>query len=573
MRFFEGARKQEIFLLTLLAAVVAALTFAGAVYYVGMPLLGALYAAVRSVGGGNDWNEYGWPGNVGAWLALLLISWVAVKAAMLAFAASVDAFLCRFRRGHTIVCGLGERGRVLSEALLQAGDKVTVLDLDHRNLYSGTLRAQGTRVVVGDATSPEYLRLVRADRARRIVAVLRFDDQNAAVAYALRETFGPTHPVCHIHNSDTATWSALLDSTQGRVVPFSVADSSSVELFLEYDLGMMAEGTPADIYGTGPLAESVLIRAAKVWQAEAQRRGVEAKQSVRVIGPGAEDMITSVLPMRYPGIDSVCNVSYLETPHLSLAEDVVDCALDTGSACPTVALVASGERDETARMALVLARWLPEHSHVFAVVPSRSSTLDLLLAGDPALANRLKVVDVSRALEDPSTLLGGPREELARLAHEDWLRTQLRQGSQLVTGGPLQHWEDLRDDFKASNRNQIVALFDTLLPAIGAVIVPIAEWDAAPFVLDSEEIEELARLEHERWCDERERAGWVLDRTLTERDAERKRTPWLVPYEELPEEQKDNDRDVVTRIPVMVARAGFRLKRTGGTPSGTSGAE
>jgi len=560
LRLLEAGRQQEAFLLVLLAAVIAALTFSGALYQARIALLGALYAAVKSLAGANEWNQYGWPGNIAAWLGLLLISWVAMKAAVFAFAAQVDSLLCRTRRGHTIVCGLGERGKTLSEALLQAGETVTVLDRDEKNPFAATLRAQGARVVAADATRPESLRLVRADRARRIVAMLFADDENAAVALALQEVCGANHPLCYIHNSDTATWSSLFGSAEGRIVPFSVVDSSAVELFLEYDLSLAAEDAAVDVYGIGPLAESIIIRAAKIWQAEGVRRGKASRLPVRIIGPCTEDLATGILPMRYPGIDSLCRFTPVEIASLAVAEELVGCALGPDAACPTVAIVATGDRDETARSALLFAQWLPAECQVIAVVPSRSSLLDLLLTRDEELAGRLKAVDVSSALRDPATLLGGPREELARLAHEDWLRSQMRQGSSLTAGGPLQHWEDLPDGFKESNRHQTAALFERMLPAIGAVAVPIAEWAAEPFVFTPEQIEVLAGLEHERWCQERQGAGWILDRTLTERDAERKRTPWLVPYDELPESQKENDRDFATRIPVMLARAGFRLQ-------------
>jgi hypothetical protein len=56
-----------------------------------------------------------------------------------------------------------------------------------------------------------------------------------------------------------------------------------------------------------------------------------------------------------------------------------------------------------------------------------------------------------------------------------------------------------------------------------------------------------------------------LDSSLAERDSERKLTPWLVPYEDLPDSEKQKDRDVITRIPVVLARAGFRIRRREGS--------
>jgi hypothetical protein len=58
----------------------------------------------------------------------------------------------------------------------------------------------------------------------------------------------------------------------------------------------------------------------------------------------------------------------------------------------------------------------------------------------------------------------------------------------------------------------------------------------------------LARMEHARWNAERFLAGW----SLGAKDVKLKRSPYLVPYDQLPDEVKAWDRDAVKNIPDLL---------------------
>ena len=59
---------------------------------------------------------------------------------------------------------------------------------------------------------------------------------------------------------------------------------------------------------------------------------------------------------------------------------------------------------------------------------------------------------------------------------------------------------------------------------------------ASQIALDETQIEAMARWEHERWLNERRSMGWMFGQ---ERDAEKKTSPYLVPYDELDEDVKE----------------------------------
>lgn len=71
-------------------------------------------------------------------------------------------------------------------------------------------------------------------------------------------------------------------------------------------------------------------------------------------------------------------------------------------------------------------------------------------------------------------------------------------------------------------------------------------------------VEALAAGVHEEWMRGRLQEGWVLG---PRRDDRLKTHPCLVPYEELPESEKDYDRRTALKTLETICRLGFRIVR------------
>jgi len=69
-------------------------------------------------------------------------------------------------------------------------------------------------------------------------------------------------------------------------------------------------------------------------------------------------------------------------------------------------------------------------------------------------------------------------------------------------------------------------------------------------------LERLAEAEHDGWMEQRLKNGW---RYGEPRDDEKKIHPLLRPYADLPEKEKNKDRNSVRHFPDMVAMAGYRI--------------
>lgn len=71
-------------------------------------------------------------------------------------------------------------------------------------------------------------------------------------------------------------------------------------------------------------------------------------------------------------------------------------------------------------------------------------------------------------------------------------------------------------------------------------------------------VEDMARNVHEVWAQTRIRQGWVYG---DERNDVLKHHPCLVPYEDLPEEEKEYDRNTAMTTLKLIYKLGFKVDR------------
>ena len=93
--------------------------------------------------------------------------------------------------GHVLVIGLGTVGLRVVQQLRAAGRDVVVVEMDEHNRHLGQVRALGVPVVIGDATLPEVLGLVRLPAASAIAVLTSDDLANLETGLAVRDQLGP----------------------------------------------------------------------------------------------------------------------------------------------------------------------------------------------------------------------------------------------------------------------------------------------------------------------------------------------------------------------------------------------
>lgn len=72
-------------------------------------------------------------------------------------------------------------------------------------------------------------------------------------------------------------------------------------------------------------------------------------------------------------------------------------------------------------------------------------------------------------------------------------------------------------------------------------------------------MEQIAENVHENWAKSRMDQGWILG---LERSDEKKTHPCLIPYDELPEVEKDYDRQTATQTLKLILALGYSIEKT-----------
>jgi hypothetical protein len=169
-------------------------------------------------------------------------------------------------------------------------------------------------------------------------------------------------------------------------------------------------------------------------------------------------------------------------------------------------------------------------------------------------------------------VLDGTHEVLAQAVHEAyrqgrrWKAMERQQDGQAGESREedmaMLPWESLPESLKESNRRQVDHIRATL-QAAGFGIKPLTDWEAMFYEFEPEEVEFMARLEHERYVEERTREGWVPG---PERDVKKRRNPNLGPWEKLQEPAIQNNLNSVIEFPKVLARGEFQVYRLAGEP-------
>lgn len=143
-------------------------------------------------------------------------------------------------------------------------------------------------------------------------------------------------------------------------------------------------------------------------------------------------------------------------------------------------------------------------------------------------------------------------EKLAKMIHNDWLEREIKKGTAKPSMKP---WDELQEQYKDSNRQQAIDMVRKL-NAYGYSIVSVEKNKVEITAFSNDEIERMAQMEHERWVNEKIANGWTYGKPRTDN---LKIHDCLLPWNELDEATKDNDRNPLKNIPELLQKVGFAI--------------
>jgi hypothetical protein len=155
-------------------------------------------------------------------------------------------------------------------------------------------------------------------------------------------------------------------------------------------------------------------------------------------------------------------------------------------------------------------------------------------------------------------------EKLAQAAHEvfcDELKEKGYKFGKRTNHGNKAHsslrsYAELPESEKEQNRNNVRDI-PNKLASIEYVLLPSRSGETTAR-FQNDEVEKLAKMEHERWMQQKLNEGWRYSE-LT--DKENKLHEDLVPWDGLTESTREKDRAMVRGIPKILAKAGYTMFR------------
>jgi hypothetical protein len=514
-------------------------------------------------------------------LARFLVPAVTAYTAFLAFTTifiqQTEQVRLWFLQDHVIICGLGRKGFRLANQFLQSGNRVVVIEIDDDNEWIANIRSAGAVVIQGDAVDQELLRKTKLNRARNLIGVVGDDGVNAEIAVSAENISRNRKEgilTCIIHIFDDQLWRLL----RQKELKASANSHFRLELFNIFDRGahIMVQSNPPWVdldpecaphllvVGLGKMGQRVIVEAARGWQFN--REDPTSKISFSLVDIEAEKKL-SLLLNQHPRLDKLATFTSLDMDILSGEFDTLGGRfLQDGNCQLDMCYICLDDETFSLQNGLRLNHQLRAVKVPIVMRMSESGGLALLIdqgAGEGNSFGDLRIFDLLDQTCTAELLEKGTHEVLARSLHGIYLESALRDGRKRAEDEALKNWEDLSVELKENNR-QLADRIPTILAAAGYRIAPLTDWDAEKLLFLEGESEEgdqvsmMARMEHESWCLGKKDQGWHYG---PEKDNDKKTNPALLPWEELPDGEREKNRDFIRGLPRLLVQAGFQIEK------------
>ncbi|RUL95205.1 RyR domain-containing protein [Verrucosispora sp. FIM060022] len=514
-------------------------------------------------------GPYPWQLQVARFVAPLFTLLAVAEAARLLLAAEIRRLRARRASGHALVCGDSQFAHMLADRLYADGERVVVV----RSEAFGPLEYRRRRYlgVIGDPTSVEVLRGAGLPRAHTIYACTHDDDLNHAIANAasrlIQDRRNPPRVYVQVHDPEMclslqARRLGAAGSSRLRLDYFHVDDIAARALHRHHPLRPTRDRTATIlIAGNGSFRRALLVETARHWRAQRTRSNLAAAPlRVDLVAPDARAEF-ALVAARYPFLRTVCQVSTYDRQ----VEELTALAQFTAGGYDRIYICLPDE-DSGLQFALdTPALWQGTRSTVFVPV-YRQAALAAAFHGDSRhdlldeVHGKLCLYPVLTHACEAELIAEDLTERLAQQIHERYLHARQQAGVRLGDAPAMVHWSRLPESLRRANRSHVQDIAAKLLN-LGCVVAPrhghTGDASAAGQAI-AERVEQLARLEHERWCQERRTEGWTYGEP---RDDLRQRHPELRPWDELSPAVQEQNREEIRALPDVLSDSGFELIR------------
>jgi voltage-gated potassium channel Kch len=532
-----------------------------------------------------------WELNLGRWLSAVIVLGALARGLLTVFRSECRLLWARMRRGHVVICGLGRLGMQLAREFRGSGWRVVAIEADGSPGQIAAAQEAGVAVITGDACISSTLERAAVTRASKVIAVCDDVQKNVAISARVGELLvGPRSSVeCWMFISDPTLRQVFQQEyifpNTGEHYKVNVRGLDLFELAsrqvlrkapIDYERIKSTDPTVVHlvVVGFGSMGTQLALQSAKIAHFANFR-----KPRVTVVEREGSTRADNFLA-RHPKFNQICDFSlrWFSPQEGQPDPNTVIHALPLAEQNELITVAVCWDSDP---------RDLREDGADFFRRLDRDDatnlSLALSLARSPATAPQIYVFQTRRVgfgalfpiegrgqavghrvhafgmLEDTCSLealLHEREDSIAKVLHNDYYEKQIKQGRKPGDRPALFPWDRLPERFRDSNRRAADHI-RVKMRALGYRIDEKRKDQPSITSFEGEQIELLARMEHESWC-----AEWLLQNysyAPGERDDVAKTQPYLVAWDKLDKSVQDWDYSQVRAIPNALIQAGYGI--------------
>lgn len=465
-----------------------------------------------------------------------------------------------FKKQPVLVIGIGNKGLALLDDLKTNHDTTGVaLEISNTHRNTNTVRRQGHLLFNGDATHPPALIEAGIAKARYVICFLDNEQATINVTRALHNLVQAKPDryrlqcFLHVNNARVVTMLQQSDYFQeeresGLDLRFfnhhqMIARHFFAQLPVEYtaELADPASRFRLVFLGAGDTMKALLVHALQVLHTLNS-----ASPEIVICAPDA-GKLEKTFHSEYSGARQVAKLTFEEYDG-SYEAILKDHLQDLTPDIVPLLITAFEEDSVNLKWSLEILRATPLSKFKIFALNYHNEGLNALFRPKHNQLSRLSFFGSIESICQIEFITRQLQDTQARAIHEDYLQ-QLTGHSASESAAFKTGWDDLLEEAKEASRMQA----DHIPYKLAMTGQLGSQQDASEHVaFNPEQVELLAKVEHERWSANRYLNGW---RFGEQRDDVRRQHPSLVDWEHLPEPEKQKDRDVILRIPAILMRA------------------
>ncbi|MFW9998312.1 MAG: NAD-binding protein, partial [Candidatus Odinarchaeota archaeon] len=512
---------------------------------------------------------------IARFLAPAFLAYAGLKALLLVFQENIQVFRVHFFKNHAVICGLGDKGFYLAQDFINSGTNVVIIEKNPVNDHLQLIKQDGAVVLIGDATEKVLLQKAKVHRANSLIVVSGDDGVNVEIAvraYNLINSFKPDSIVkhgkvnCYVHLVDlhlrtTLSRHAIFTNPHDLFVLnyFNSFENAARLLFREYPIEKMTSIDPSSeqihlvIIGLGRMGQSVLIQSSKVCYYSAT-----TKPCITVVDKEAEMKVNSFKRFN-PHFTKVVDLHYETLDVLSPKLAYASFWNDENTPPVTLFIICIDDDALGLTTALTLLNSLGnEKKPILVRMEDYTGLATLLYEQNFVKNNPIYPFGMTRDIVSREILLNESLDTLAKIITSEGEIEQITTYIPADLKAVKDSWSYLPENMKESTRHQADHL-EIKLRNIDCVVDQVENRAVKIYELSPNEVEKLAQLEHARWLAEHQLDGWTY--TRVEENSHLKISPYLVPWQKLPEAKKESIRQTVRKIPRLLAGYGLEIQK------------